>query len=71
VWEPMTRRSIVALILALYRGQFTGREHTQARRARRVRIVADAPVDFEVDGEVSKVRAADVEIVPRAVRLCG
>ena len=71
VWEPMARRSIVALILALYRGQFTGREHTQARRARRVRIVADAPVDFEVDGEVSKVRAADVEIVPRAVRLCG
>jgi diacylglycerol kinase (ATP) len=71
VWEPMGRWSIVGLILALYRGQFTGRKHTQAHRTRRVRITADTPVDFELDGEVSKVSKVDVEIVPRAVRLCG
>jgi diacylglycerol kinase family enzyme len=71
VWEPMDRWSIVALILALYRGRFTGRKHTQAGRASRVRIAAAPPVDFELDGEVSKVSHVDVEIVPRAVRLCG
>ena len=27
--------------------------------------------DFELDGEVSKVAQVDVEVVPRAVRLCG
>jgi diacylglycerol kinase family enzyme len=71
VWEPMGRWSIVALILALYRGRFTGRRHTQAYRAGRVRIAAATPVDFELDGEVSKISQVDVEIVPRAVRLCG
>jgi len=71
VWEPMDRWSIVGLILALYRGQFTGRKHTQAHRTRRVRITADTPIDFELDGEVSKVSQVDVEVVPRAVRLCG
>ena len=71
LWEPMDRWSIVALILALYRGRFTGRQHTQACRASRVRIAAATPVDFELDGEVSKVSHVDVEIVPRAVRLCG
>ena len=70
VWEPMGRWSIVSLILALYRGQFTGRKHTQAHRTRHVRIAADAPVEFELDGEVSKVSRVDVELVPRAVRLC-
>ena len=71
VWEPMGRWSIVGLILALYRGQFTGRRHTQAHRARRVRITAETPVDFELDGEVSKISQVDVDLVPRAVRLCG
>jgi diacylglycerol kinase family enzyme len=71
VWETMGRWSIVALIFALYRGQFMGREHTQAHRTRRVRISADPPIDFELDGEVSKITKADVEVVPRAVRLCG
>ena len=71
VWERMDRSAIVGLILALYRGQFTGRKHTQAHRTRRVRIAADTPIDFELDGEVSKVSQVDVEVVPRAVRLCG
>jgi diacylglycerol kinase family enzyme len=71
VWEPMGRWAVVALILALYRGRFTGRKHTQAHRTRRVRITADSPIDFELDGEVSKVSEADVSVVPRAVRLCG
>lgn len=70
VWEPMGRWAIVGLILALYRGQFTGRKHTQAHRTRRVRISADPPIDFELDGEVSKIAQAEVEVVPRAVRLC-
>jgi diacylglycerol kinase (ATP) len=71
VWEPMGRWSIAGLILALYRGQFTGRKHTQAHRAHRIRITAETPVDFELDGEVSRISQADVELVPRAVRLCG
>jgi diacylglycerol kinase family enzyme len=71
VWEVMDRRSIVGLILALYRGQFTGRKHTRTHRTRRVRISADPPIDFELDGEVSKISQADVEVVPGAVRLCG
>ena len=70
VWKAMGRGSIVGLLLALSRGQFVGRKHTQAYRSARVRIVADAPIDFELDGEVSKVARADVELVPRAVRLC-
>jgi diacylglycerol kinase family enzyme len=71
VWEPMNRWSIVGVILGLYRGQFSGRPHTQAYRTPRVRIAADPPVDFELDGEVSKISQADVELVPGAVRLCG
>jgi diacylglycerol kinase (ATP) len=71
VWEPMDRWSIVGLILALYRGQFTGRKHTQAYRTRRVRITADRPIDFELDGEVSLISQVDVQVVPGAVRLCG
>jgi diacylglycerol kinase family enzyme len=71
IWEPMNRRSIIALILALYRGQFTGRKHTQSHRTHRVRFAAAQPVDFELDGEVSKVSTGDVEVVPGAVRLCG
>jgi diacylglycerol kinase family enzyme len=71
MWEPMGRWSIVGLILALYRGQFTGRRHTQTHRTRRVRITAATPVDFELDGEVSKISEVDVELVPGAVRLCG
>ncbi|MEO8259495.1 MAG: diacylglycerol kinase family protein [Acidobacteriota bacterium] len=71
VWEPMHRSSIVGQILALYRGKFTGRPHTQVHRTRRVRLTADTPFDFELDGEVSKVSQADIEVVPGAVRLCG
>jgi diacylglycerol kinase (ATP) len=70
VWESMGRWSIVSLILALYRGQFSGRKHTQTHRAQRVRITADPPLDFELDGEVSKVSESDVEVIPGAVRLC-
>ena len=66
----MGRWSIVSLILALYRGQFSGRKHTQTHRAQRVRITADPPLDFELDGEVSKVSEIDVEVIPGAVRLC-
>jgi diacylglycerol kinase family enzyme len=71
VWEAMDRWSIVALILALYRGKFTGRKRTQTHRTRRVRFAAQEPVDFELDGEVSKVFKGDVEVVPGAVRLCS
>ena len=70
IWEAMNRWSIVALILALYRGKFTGRKHTQTHRTRRVRFAAQQPVDFELDGEVSQVSQGDVEVVPGAVRLC-
>ena len=52
------------MILALYQGRFSGRKHTQAHRACRVRITAETPVDFELDGEVSKVSQADVETHP-------
>lgn len=71
VWEAMSRWSIVGLLLALSRGKFVGRKHTQAHRSARVRITAAAPIDFELDGEVSKVARVDVELVPRAVRLCA
>jgi len=70
VWEAMGRWSIVSLILALYRGQFSGRKHTQTHRARRVRITADPPLDFELDGEVWKISESEVDVIPGAVRLC-
>ena len=71
VWEPMGRWSIVALILALYRGQFTG---ASTRRHIARGGFASAPDRRSISSSMAKSRRspqADVEVVPRAVRLCG
>jgi diacylglycerol kinase family enzyme len=71
VWEPMGKWGILGTMLALYRGKFIGRKRTRAERARRVCIESPTPIDFELDGEVSPVVAAELSVLPKVIRICG
>jgi len=71
LWEPMGRGGILRTLFHLYRGRFQGLPRTRSWRAKRVELVPERPVPFELDGEVTTVARAELEVVPRALRVCS
>ncbi|MBI2932130.1 MAG: hypothetical protein HYY16_10810 [Planctomycetes bacterium] len=67
-----TARSALARTLVnLYRGRFRGLPGAHCWRARRIRILPERPLHLEMDGEVSTIAAAELLVVPRALKICG
>lgn len=70
VWGRMNRADLVRTMANLYRGRFSGMPRTHAWRARRVSVVPEEPVHFETDGETTRIVRAELEVLPRALRVC-
>ncbi len=71
VWGRMNRADLVRTMANLYRGKFRGLPRTHAWRARRVTVVPEAPVHFETDGETTRIKRAELEVLPKALKICG
>lgn len=71
VWGRMNRADILRTMVSLYRGRFRGLPRTNVWRARRVTVVPEKPVHFETDGETTRIARAELEVLPKALRVCG
>lgn len=70
-WANMNRRRIVQLVPRLYMGRCASHRRVCVTRAKRIRLELAEAADVELDGEVMKATAADIEILPRALMVCG
>jgi len=70
IMEEMSRLRVARTLAGLYQGRFKGRPYTRCLRAARVKITPSRPMHFELDGEVEQVVAAEVSVLPAALRLC-
>ncbi|MBF6215982.1 hypothetical protein IU433_29675 [Nocardia puris] len=71
IWERAGRWQTVGLIAALYRGQFTGRPRTVCERASAVELRPAEVTPLELDGEITMVKSARLEVLPRALKVCA
>ncbi len=71
LWGRTERASLVRTLANLLQGRFLGLPGARTWRARHVRIEPERPVHLELDGEVMKIACAELEVVPKALRVCG
>jgi diacylglycerol kinase family enzyme len=71
VWEPAGRLALVRLAAGLYRGRFKRSPYARCERAGRVELRPDRARPLELDGEVTTVEEACLEVLPGALRLCS
>jgi len=69
--ERMGRLAIARAVADLYRGRFLGRPRAHHWRAARARVVPERPAALELDGEVTPIAAAELQVLPRALQVCG
>lgn len=71
VWEAMGKGRLLATVIALYRGKFRGRPCTRSLRGKVVTITSPTPLPLELDGEIFPAIAAELTVLPRALKVCG
>lgn len=71
IWEAAGRARILGLIAGLYRGKFRGSELATCRRDTAVELRPAAPAPLELDGEITIVESARLEVLPRVLRVCA
>lgn len=69
--DAIGRASILHLVPKILRGAHEGDPQVALRRARRLRIEAEAPLLAEADGEIAfrSARRLEVDVLPRALRV--
>lgn len=71
IWEAAGRARILGLIAGLYRGKFRGSALATCRRDTAVELRPAAPAPLELDGEITIVESARLEVLPRVLRVCA
>ncbi|MBA3808815.1 MAG: hypothetical protein H0X28_10540 [Solirubrobacterales bacterium] len=70
-WADMSRPRIIQLVPRLYMGRVVGHRSVCVTRGKRIRLELAEAANLELDGEVVKATAADIEILSRALMVCG
>ncbi|MBB4854226.1 diacylglycerol kinase family enzyme [Mycobacteroides chelonae] len=71
IWAAASRPAVVRLIAGLYRGKFTSSPLATCRRGRVVDIRPERPSPLELDGEITVVESAHLEVIPKALLVCA
>ncbi|MFI6362002.1 diacylglycerol/lipid kinase family protein [Nocardia sp. NPDC050630] len=71
IWKAAGRARILGLIAGLYRGKFRGSALATCRRDTAVELRPAAPAPLELDGEITIVESARLEVLPRVLRVCA
>ncbi|MEV2224456.1 diacylglycerol kinase family protein [Nocardia vinacea] len=71
IWEAAGRVRILGLIAGLYRGKFRGSALATCRRDTAVELRPGAPAPLELDGEITIVESARLEVLPRVLQVCA
>lgn len=67
--KPLSRIAFLRLFPRVFQGTHTGLSIVEMRRARRIRIEADAPIVVYADGERTAPLPVELEVEPRALRV--
>ena len=72
MWPAMSRRQVIAVTPAVYRGRHLGRPGVIVRRASEVRVepLDERPLLFDIEGEQIGRAPATLTCVPAAINLC-
>ncbi|MEV0338159.1 diacylglycerol kinase family protein [Nocardia sp. NPDC050713] len=71
IWAAAGRLRVLGLIAGLYRGAFTGSPLAVCHRDTAVELRPERPVPLELDGEITVVESARLEVLPRALKVCA
>jgi diacylglycerol kinase family enzyme len=71
VMEAMGKARLVATAIGLYGGKFQGRPRTRCMRGSVVGLRSPEPLPLELDGEIFPAIAAELTVLPRALKVCG
>ncbi|MEV6390174.1 diacylglycerol/lipid kinase family protein [Nocardia xishanensis] len=71
IWAASGRLRILGLIAGLYRGAFSGSPLAICHRDTTVELRPERPVPLELDGEITLVESARLEVLPRALKVCA
>ncbi|MCP2294180.1 Diacylglycerol kinase family enzyme [Nocardia amikacinitolerans] len=71
IWAAAGRLRVLGLIAGLYRGAFTGSPLAICRRDTTVELRPERPVPLELDGEITVVESARLEVLPRVLKVCA
>ena len=69
--DGMTRGELLRTLLALYRGEFTGRQKTRVWRAPALSVDTDRSVPLELDGEIVHAHSMAFQVHHRWLSVCG
>ncbi|WUA11918.1 phosphopantetheine-binding protein [Nocardia sp. NBC_01377] len=71
IWDAVGRARILALIAGLYRGKFSTSSAAICHRDTAVELRPDRPAPLELDGEITVVESARLEVLPRVLKVCA
>jgi diacylglycerol kinase (ATP) len=71
IWEATGRARILGLIAGLYRGKFAGSTLATCYRDTAVELRPAAPAPLELDGEITIVESARLEVLPQVLKVCA
>lgn len=71
IWAPAGRLRVVGLIAGLYRGRFAASALATCHRDRAVDLRPDHPVSLELDGEITVVESARLEVLPGVLKVAA
>ncbi|WP_040800567.1 diacylglycerol/lipid kinase family protein [Nocardia higoensis] len=71
IWAPSGRLRILGLIAGLYRGRFSASPLAICHRDRIVDLRPDQPVPLELDGEITVVKSARLEVLPGVLKVAA
>ncbi|MFR9751475.1 diacylglycerol/lipid kinase family protein [Nocardia sp. 004] len=70
IWSAAGRLRVLGLIAGLYAGRFRRSRLAVCHRDTMVELRPDRPTPLELDGEITIVESARLEVLPRALRVC-
>ncbi|WP_280357250.1 diacylglycerol/lipid kinase family protein [Nocardia otitidiscaviarum] len=71
IWSAASRPAVLRLIAGLYRGRFRASALARCERSARVDLRPEYPSPLELDGEITVVEGASLEVLPRALLVCA
>ncbi|WP_036530199.1 diacylglycerol kinase family protein [Nocardia sp. CNY236] len=71
IWARAGRLRTVGLIAGLYAGRFRRSRLAVCHRDTTVELRPDRPTPLELDGEITMVESAQLEVLPRVLKVCA
>ncbi|WP_431957863.1 diacylglycerol/lipid kinase family protein [Nocardia lijiangensis] len=71
IWAAAGRLRILGLIAGLYRGAFASSPLAICHRDTTVELRPERPAPLELDGEITLVESARLEVLPRVLKVCA